>query len=121
MAANTRPSKAAWIRPSAGGGLALVVLSALLSALAYGQLGETLRIRWAVGTYYGPEYAPTLVVLGVCTILVAALYVATAVVGRYLDGHGFDPEQLVYEAGVLVLLGTVLFVQVLLIGFNLAF
>ncbi|QRV13688.1 hypothetical protein JMJ58_12060 [Haloterrigena salifodinae] len=67
----TRLGRSSPLRPTGGGGLALVAVSAAVSLAAAGLLGGTLRIRWSVGTYYGPEYAPTAIVLAAFPILVA--------------------------------------------------
>lgn len=52
---------------------AAVLLSTVVSSTAYGLLPNQIRIHWTLGMgpYYGPEFAPTIVVLTVFPLLVA--------------------------------------------------
>jgi hypothetical protein len=56
------------------GSLAAVAVSALVSLAGYGLLPSRVRIHWSLGLgpYYGPEFAPTLIVLALFPALVAA-------------------------------------------------
>lgn len=106
-------------RPTATGGLLLVATSALLSLLAWQPLGETVRIRWSVGTYYGPEYAPAALVLAVFPIAAAVAYGGFALLARALDGtEEFEETRWAYELSVLATLGLMLLVQLLLVAAN---
>jgi len=54
-------------------GFAAVLLSTVVSSAAYGLLPNQIRIHWTLGTgpYYGPEFAPTIVVFTAFPLLVA--------------------------------------------------
>jgi hypothetical protein len=56
------------------GSLATVAVSALVSLAGYGLLPSRIRIHWSLGLgpYYGPEFAPTALVLALFPALVAA-------------------------------------------------
>ncbi|WP_115864404.1 hypothetical protein [Halorussus litoreus] len=104
----------------------LVLASVATSVAAYARLPETIRIRWTVGTYpqYGPEHAPTLLVLAAFPAVVVALALGARWLRTFLDRTGefeeFDGEfRAVYDG--LVLLGLVLVVgaQLLVVILNL--
>ncbi len=107
----------------------LVLASIVTSAASYGRLPEVVRIRWTVGTYqqYGPEHAPTLLVLAAFPAVVAALALGARWLWTFLDRTGefdepeeFDGEfRLVYDALVLLGLGFVVGAQLLLVVLNL--
>lgn len=96
-----------------------------MSAVAYGYLADTIRIRWTVGTYqhYGPEYVPTLAVLVVFPVAVAGLYAGSRWLRTSLERAGHIEElnefRAVYDGCVLLTLGMVLAVQFALIVLNL--
>ncbi|ELZ19811.1 hypothetical protein C477_07528 [Haloterrigena salina JCM 13891] len=116
----TRLGRSSPLRPTAGGGLALVAVSAAVSLAAAGLLGETLRIRWSVGTYYGPEYAPTVIVLAAFPILVAVAAAAFRGGATLLErSEGFDGNWGYYELAALVVLLSLLLTQIVLIVANL--
>ena len=110
------------LRPTAGGGLALVFVSAAVSLAAWVLLEETMRIRWSVGTYYGPESAPTAVVLAAFPVLVAVA-VGTlrgiAVVLERSDGDEFDAVRPYYAVATLTVLLSLVVTQVALVAANL--
>ncbi|UWG51307.1 putative membrane protein [Halalkaliarchaeum sp. AArc-CO] len=109
-----------WLRPTGVGGLLVVLGSTVLSTAAYGVLGEYVRIRWSVGVHYGPEYAPTAIVLGGFPVVVAALYVGSTGLARHLEGTDeFEDVRRSYEFAVFTLLGFLVAVQTILIGANL--
>lgn len=109
------------LRPTAWSGLAVVAASAVLSVLARTSLGDSVRIRWSVGTYYGPEFAPTALVFAAFPAVVAALYVGFRWLAARLErvddlGNG----RIAYELSALLTLLVVLLVQVALLVANLA-
>jgi len=55
------------------GSLGAVLLSTVASGVAYGLLPDLMRIHWTLGMgpYYGPEFAPTTLVLTAFPLLVA--------------------------------------------------
>lgn len=56
------------------GGLAATVASVLVSLGGYGLLPARMRIHWSLGgPYYGPEFAPSWVILVLFPLLVGAL------------------------------------------------
>jgi len=73
------------------GSLGVVLLSVAGCIVAYGMVPEQLRIHWTfgMGPYYGPEFAPKLLVLALFPVLVAG----TAALARWIDARaGDDPE-----------------------------
>lgn len=108
------------LRPTSGGGLALVVVSAAVSLAASGPLEETMRIRWSVGTYYGPEYAPTAVVLAAFPLLVAVAVGACRGLATVLErSDEFDGNRGYYELAALAVLLWLLIGQIGLVVANL--
>lgn len=112
-----------WLRPTSVGGLLVVLASVAVSLAAAPALGDTVRIRWSVGTYYGPEYAPTSLALAAFPVLVAAAYVGfRALVWGLERADAFDADdlaRLVYELCALATLLTLVFVQIVFIVANL--
>ncbi len=109
------------LRPTAWTGLALVLLSAVVSVLAKGPLPAQVRIRWTVGTYYGPEFAPAAVVLWVFPTAVAVTYLGFRALARYLEGAGeLTESRAIYEVVSLALLVLLVLTQVGLVLANLA-
>lgn len=92
----------------------------MVSLASYSALGEVTRIRWSIGTYYGPEYVPTFVVVAAFPIVVAVLYFGFRWFGAYLgEISEFESARLFYEFIVLATLGVVVFLQILLVALNL--
>ncbi|USZ70893.1 hypothetical protein [Natronosalvus halobius] len=110
-------------RPLSLGGLVIVLASVALSAVSYGHLADTVRIRWTIGTYYGPEYAPTLGVLVAFPVALIGLYVGARWLRTWLVRRGavdeFDEFRLVYDACVLATLGVIVACQFVLVVLNL--
>ena len=54
-------------------GFAAVLLSTVVSSASYGLLPNQIRVHWTLGTgpYYGPEFAPAIVVFTAFPLLVA--------------------------------------------------
>lgn len=110
---------------SAFGGLLIVLASAVLSVTSYSRFGETMRIHWKVGTYrhYGPEHAPTLVVLVAFPVIVAGLYVGALWLRNYLARTGVaaasDEFGGTYDIVVVLALGSVVVCQLLVVALNL--
>ena len=109
------------LRPTAWSGLAVVAASAVLSVLARTSLGDSVRIRWSVGTYYGPEFAPTAPVFAAFPVVVAALYVGFRWLAARLErADDLGDGRIAYELSALLTLLVVLLVQVALLVANLA-
>lgn len=87
-----------------------VVLSAVLSSIAYGMLPVQMRIHWTLGMgpYYGPEFAPTLAVLGGFPLLIAGLALGAnwldALLHRSEDFAAIRPYYVIAMVGTLGLL-----------------
>lgn len=102
------------------GGLLVVALSVAVSLGSYGALGAVTRIRWSIGTHYGPEFAPTLAVVTVFPVVVTVLYIGFRWFGTFLEETSeFENARLLYEFVAFATLGTVVFVQGLLVALNL--
>ncbi|RZV11644.1 hypothetical protein BDK88_0524 [Natrinema hispanicum] len=113
-----------WLRPTAAGGLLVVLASVTMSLAAAPVLGDSVRIRWSIGTYYGPEYAPTPLALATFPALVAVIYVGFRALVWGLERAGaFDATddlvRSVYELCALVTLLALVFVQIVFIVANL--
>lgn len=108
------------IDPLTAGGTAIVLLSVATSVLAYAVGPERLRVRWAYGTYYGPEYAPAVLVLVAFPLVIAALYAGGRRLRTALERSSeFDAVRTIYDACVLLTVGTLLGVQCALVLANL--
>lgn len=108
------------LRPTSVGGLLIVLASAAVSLGASQVLGDSVRIRWSVGTYYGPEYAPTDVALAVFPVVVAVAYLGLRALGTALEGTPeFDRHRGYYELCALAVLATLVIVQVAFVVANL--
>jgi hypothetical protein len=108
------------LRPTAWTGVVLVLVSTAVSVLASGVLPAQMRIRWTIGTYYGPEFAPTAVVLWAFPIAVAATYLGFRVVARYLERAGEPNEaRVICEVVTLAVVGLLVLTQVGLVAANL--
>lgn len=99
----------------------VVVVSSIVSALAASVVPSQMRIHWSLGgTYYGPEFAPAWLLLGMFPLVVAALAVGSHHLKRYLEASGeYDVMRGYYELAVLGVLATLLLVQGVLILLNL--
>ena len=116
----TRLTGSSPLRPTAGGGLALVAVSAAVSLAAAGLLGGTMRIRWSVGTHYGPEHAPATLVLAAFPILVAVAVGAFRGVAAVLERtETSERERDYYELAALLVLLSLLVTQFALVLANL--
>ncbi|WP_226480794.1 hypothetical protein [Natrinema amylolyticum] len=108
------------LRPTAAGGVLLVLASVAVSLASARVLGDSVRIRWTVGTYYGPEYAPTAVALALFPALVAATYLGLRALGTVLEGTPeFDRHRGYYELCVLAVLAVLVIVQIAFVAANL--
>ena len=80
-----------------------------------------MRIRWTIGTYYGPTHAPTALVLFAFPLALVALllsfrWLASSVADR---DDGTEATTIVRLCALATLSGTVL-TQIVLIGLNVA-
>lgn len=113
------------VRPTALGGIGIVMLSIVSSLLAYGRLGETVRIRWTIGNYpqYSPEHAPTVLVLTTFPIVIAGLYIGARGFRAYLertqDVTDSDGVSTIIDICTFLLLGTGFVSQLAIILLNL--
>lgn len=126
MSTNATDRTAHRLRPTAGGGLLVVVASLGLSLLARGPLGAQLRIRWTVGPHYylGPESVSTPAVLAAFPIVVAALYLGANWLRRRFERTGefegeLDTFRRYYELAAFATLLAVVVLQGALIAANL--
>ncbi len=107
------------LRPTAMGGLLVVLASAAVSLAAAPALGDSVRIRWSIGTHYGPEYAPTAVALAAATALVAVAYLGLRTLGTVLERRGaFDRHRGYYELCALAVLVTLVLCQLAVVAAN---
>ncbi|GAB3674870.1 hypothetical protein [Halopiger thermotolerans] len=103
------------------GRIAAVVLSIAGSLVAAGSLPETVRIHWTLGAgpYYGPEYAPTaLVVFGFPTLVVALAVGAQRLGVRLRKTGALERFAPYYTLLALTALLLVLVVQAIVLGAN---
>ncbi|PGF16352.1 hypothetical protein CP556_09655 [Natrinema sp. CBA1119] len=108
------------LRPTAAGGLLAVLASAAVSIASAQVLGDSVRIRWSVGTYYGPEYAPTAAALACFPAVVAVTYVGLRTLGTVLEGTTeFDRHRGYYELCALAVLTVLVLVQIAFVAANL--
>ncbi len=122
IAASVSSATGGRLRPTAAGGLLVVLASIALSVAAALALGETVRIRWSVGTYYGPEFAPTALVLAAFPVLTVLTYLGLRALRigleRAADGE-FEHVRGIYELCVLATLTTLVLSQVAFVAANL--
>jgi len=100
------------------GSLGAVLLSAVVSGAAYGLLPDRIRIHWTLGMgpYYGPEFAPTVLVLTGFPLLVAVTALGAYWVGARLGrSEGFAAVRPYYAVAVLGALASLLVTQVALV------
>lgn len=108
------------LRPTAAGGLLVVLASAGVSLASAPALGDSVRIRWSIGTHYGPEYAPTAVALAAFPALAAAAYLGLRALGTVLeDTEAFDRRRGSYELCALTVLVALVIGQVAFVAANL--
>ncbi len=107
--------------PLNAGGALVAVLSIATSALAYGALPGRMRVHWSFGgPYYGPEFAPTLVVLAAFSLLIAGFYVGGRWLGTRLERTGgLGAVRSFYDGCVLLVLVGTLCMQVVVVWANL--
>lgn len=124
MAANTAHTQNGRMRPLSLGGFGILIASIALSVVSYAPLADTIRIRWAIGTYqhYGPEHVSMLPVLLAFPVVLTVLYVGA----RWFKIHertdaidGFDEFRAIYNVCVLLALGTIVGIPVVIIVLNL--
>jgi hypothetical protein len=119
----TRSGTVPGVRPLQIGGLIAVCASIALSVLSYGRLPESMRIHWQLGSgpFYGPEFAPTAIVLTLFPILVASVLAGSVLLANRLrNDPSFESVQPYYEWGAIAVVGVLLVVQLLVIWFNLS-
>lgn len=99
-----------------------VLLSTLVSLVGYGLLPAEMRIHWTLGSgpYYGPEFAPTAVVLALFPVLIGVVSLGGAVLGAQLPLED-EPRtaRLAYAAAFLGVLLALLGTQVGIVAANL--
>lgn len=112
-------------RLTALGSLGIVLVSIVSSIVAYGQLGETVRIRWTVGpsVHYGPEHASTVLVLTAFPVILAGLYLGARGFRSYLertqDRQNLETIPVILDICLLLFLAIGLISQLGLIVLNL--
>ncbi|MFC4437598.1 MULTISPECIES: hypothetical protein [Natrialbaceae] len=125
MAAHTAAENPVRVRLTTLGGLVIALVSVVLSIVSYSHLADTVRIRWTVGTFqhYGPEHISTLPMLVAFPAIVAGLYVGSRWLETHLERPGeiddFDEFHAIYDICVLLILGTVVAGQLVIIVLNL--
>jgi hypothetical protein len=105
------------------GGVMAVCASVALSALSSSVLPESMRIHWQLGSgvHYGPEFAPSAVVLAAFPAMVATVLAGSALLARQLRADpSFESIRRYYEWGVLAVLAFLLVVQLVVIRLNLS-
>ncbi|TMT87743.1 hypothetical protein E2L06_14550 [Haloterrigena sp. H1] len=112
------------LRPTSVGGLLVVLASVAVSLAAAPALGDSVRIRWSIGTYYGPEYAPTPLALAAFPAIIAVIHVGFGATRVGLEHTGAfeatdDLVRSVYELCALVTLLMLVIVQVVFVAANL--
>lgn len=104
------------------GSLAVFLLSTGVSVVAYGFLPDQVRIHWTlgIGSYYGPEFAPTVLILAAFPVLIASLaLLASWVEGRLPFDEEVETIRPYYVVAMLGTLGILLGSQIVLIIANL--
>lgn len=118
--AGTRLGGSSPLRPTSLGGVVCLLASVAVSIASYGALEESMRIRWTIGTHYGPEYASTAVVLAAFPLGVAAAVAVSRAAAAVLERTAeFDAARAWYELAVLAVLLWLLLAQVALVVANL--
>ena len=108
-------------RPLTLGGFAATVLSVIGSVIAYGVLPDQIRIHWTLGLgpYYGPEFAPTWVLLAVFPVFIASVGLGAHWIGARLRANESANVNRLYSIAVLGTLVLLLGIQAFLIVANL--
>ncbi len=104
------------------GSLATVLASVLVSALSYGPLPNSVRIHWTLGAgeYYGPEFAPTVLVLGLFPVAVGlGALLGWGLAATLSDVEGFETVRPLYTATVLAVLAVLVSTQAIVVWANL--
>ncbi len=98
--------------------IGFVLTSVLASAWAVTVFDAAVRIRWHVGegVYWGPEYAPAILVFGLFPVAIGAVYAGSRAIKGVL---GPIEAETIYELAVSLSLVLILFLQLLVIGLNL--
>lgn len=107
----------------AGGSLGMALLSAVGSIIAYGMLPAQIRIHWTLGMgpYYGPEFAPTVLILILFPVLIAGTAVLASSVDVLLDHSAeFAAIRPYYVVAMFGTLGILLSSHILVIVANLS-
>lgn len=130
MSERTRSWFENWLETDGGGpqsvgllgSVAAVLSSTLVSVVGYGVLPAEIRIHWTLGAgpYYGPEFAPTAVVLALFPALIGLVAFGSVLIARYADFPAEQPTaRLVFAASMLGVLVVLLGTQVGLVVANL--
>lgn len=107
-------------RPTVWTGLLLILCSVAVSVLSYVVLPDPVRIRWSVGTYYGPEFAPAIVFATAFPVFIAGLFVGFRALARSLERrYALADIRPIYAATAVGVLLAVLFSQVAILMLNL--
>jgi hypothetical protein len=109
-------------RPLLVGGLVAALTSAAGSLFAYGTLPTEMQIHWTLGAgpYYGPEFAPTVLVMAAVQVVVVAVACAGYWGAKRLEARSKDAVvQQFYTLVVLGTLAVVVALQGVLVAANL--
>ncbi|MFC3959550.1 hypothetical protein [Halovivax cerinus] len=107
------------LNPATVTGPLLVLTSIVTSLIAARVLGPSVRIRWSVGTHYGPEYASTGPVMLAFTVTVAGAVVTCLWIAKRVAGDGRPDARLVIELVGAAVGALLVATQVLVVGLNL--
>lgn len=97
-------------------------MSAVESTVAYGVLPDRMRIHWTLGmgTYYGPETAPTVLVLAAFPALITSIALgAYWIAGRLRSSEAFAAVRPYYVFAVLGTVAIILGIQTIIVLANL--
>jgi uncharacterized membrane protein len=101
------------------GALLTLLASIAMGVFAYGVLPNSLRIHWG-GPYYGPEFAPKLLVLALFPVLAGVLFVGLRVIAVQLDRfEEFETVRPIYDWSVVATLLFLVAFQALVVWLNL--
>jgi uncharacterized membrane protein len=99
-----------------------MLVSALTSIVGYQMLPAEMRIHWTVGSgpYYGPEFAPTVVVLAAFPVIIGVVALGANWLASKLS-HELDDktDRLAYTISVVGTIAVVLGMQIGLVVANL--
>jgi uncharacterized membrane protein YidH (DUF202 family) len=98
----------------------LAVVSTAISLVAVGVLPDSMRIRWSLGTHYGPEFAPTGLVLTAVPVAIVLVFGGARALAGAFEGReqGYKTRH-VYELCTLAVLLSLVLIQVTLVVANL--